>query len=157
MSDPQTSRTRRGFSMATGAALLGLVIGLSACAAADSSSVDKPEPAPPPAVTVTTTATASPTPLSALPDESASTPAQASDDLRSDGFVVILHDAAGQAVADPVTLTLAPPPAAPPPPPAQPVVPGGGATALCNDGSLSYSAHHQGTCSHHGGVAVWYK
>jgi hypothetical protein len=33
----------------------------------------------------------------------------------------------------------------------------GGATALCNDGTLSYSAHHQGTCSHHHGVAVFYK
>lgn len=33
----------------------------------------------------------------------------------------------------------------------------GGATAKCNDGTLSYSAHHQGTCSHHDGVAVWYK
>lgn len=32
-----------------------------------------------------------------------------------------------------------------------------GATALCNDGTLSYSANHRGTCSHHGGVAVWYK
>lgn len=32
----------------------------------------------------------------------------------------------------------------------------GGATALCNDGTLSYSAHHRGTCSHHGGVAVFY-
>ncbi|MFJ9413329.1 DUF3761 domain-containing protein [Streptomyces sp. NPDC101227] len=32
-----------------------------------------------------------------------------------------------------------------------------GATARCRDGSLSYSAHHQGTCSHHGGVAVWYR
>jgi uncharacterized protein DUF3761 len=38
-----------------------------------------------------------------------------------------------------------------------PVAPGGGATAQCNDGTLSYSRHHQGTCSHHGGVAVWYK
>lgn len=32
----------------------------------------------------------------------------------------------------------------------------GGATALCNDGTLSYSAHHRGTCSHHGGVAEFY-
>ncbi|WP_432705998.1 DUF3761 domain-containing protein [Actinoallomurus iriomotensis] len=32
-----------------------------------------------------------------------------------------------------------------------------GATARCNDGTYSYSQHHQGTCSHHGGVAVWYK
>jgi hypothetical protein len=47
----------------------------------------------------------------------------------------------------------APAPAAPAPAPA----PGGGATALCNDGTLSYSATHRGTCSHHGGVAVWYK
>jgi hypothetical protein len=33
----------------------------------------------------------------------------------------------------------------------------GGATAQCNDGTLSYAAHHQGACSHHGGVAVWYR
>ncbi|WP_413802827.1 DUF3761 domain-containing protein [Streptomyces iranensis] len=32
-----------------------------------------------------------------------------------------------------------------------------GATALCNDGSYSYAAHHQGACSHHGGVAVFYR
>jgi hypothetical protein len=31
-----------------------------------------------------------------------------------------------------------------------------GATARCKDGSLSFSEHRQGTCSHHGGVAVWY-
>jgi hypothetical protein len=31
-----------------------------------------------------------------------------------------------------------------------------GATALCNDGSYSYAAHHQGACSHHGGVAIFY-
>jgi Protein of unknown function (DUF3761) len=30
-----------------------------------------------------------------------------------------------------------------------------GATARCRDGSYSYSQHHSGTCSHHGGVAVW--
>jgi endonuclease YncB( thermonuclease family) len=30
-----------------------------------------------------------------------------------------------------------------------------GATAICSDGTCSYSAHHQGTCSHHGGVAQW--
>lgn len=32
-----------------------------------------------------------------------------------------------------------------------------GATALCNDGWLSHSAHHSGTCSHHGGVLTWYR
>lgn len=31
----------------------------------------------------------------------------------------------------------------------------GGATALCNDGTLSYSKHAQGTCSQHGGVKEW--
>ena len=30
-----------------------------------------------------------------------------------------------------------------------------GATALCRDGTYSYSQHHSGTCSHHGGVAEW--
>jgi len=30
-----------------------------------------------------------------------------------------------------------------------------GATAKCRDGSYSFSQHHQGTCSHHGGVATW--
>lgn len=32
-----------------------------------------------------------------------------------------------------------------------------GATALCNDGTYSYAANHQGACSHHGGVAQFYK
>jgi hypothetical protein len=30
-----------------------------------------------------------------------------------------------------------------------------GATALCRDGTYSYSTHRSGTCSHHGGVARW--
>lgn len=56
----------------------------------------------------------------------------------------------------------APAPAAPAPAapaPAAPAPAGGpaGATALCVDGTYSYSAHHSGTCSHHHGVAVWYK
>jgi hypothetical protein len=34
---------------------------------------------------------------------------------------------------------------------------GSGATAVCADGTYSYSAHRQGTCSHHGGVAQWLK
>lgn len=37
------------------------------------------------------------------------------------------------------------------------VDPANGATAKCADGTYSFSAHHSGTCSHHGGVAVWYK
>lgn len=30
-----------------------------------------------------------------------------------------------------------------------------GASAQCRDGTYSFSAHRQGTCSHHGGVAQW--
>lgn len=30
-----------------------------------------------------------------------------------------------------------------------------GATALCKDGTYSFSAHRSGTCSHHGGVKEW--
>jgi hypothetical protein len=30
-----------------------------------------------------------------------------------------------------------------------------GASAQCRDGSYSFSLHHSGTCSHHGGVARW--
>jgi len=53
-------------------------------------------------------------------------------------------------------------PPAPQPAPAPlgapaPVAPGSGATALCNDGTYSSAADHQGTCSSHGGVKVFYK
>lgn len=30
-----------------------------------------------------------------------------------------------------------------------------GASARCNDGDYSFSEHHSGTCSGHGGVATW--
>src|SRR5580698_4752246 len=30
-----------------------------------------------------------------------------------------------------------------------------GATAQCRDGTYSFSEHHRGTCSHHGGVSGW--
>jgi serine/threonine-protein kinase len=36
-----------------------------------------------------------------------------------------------------------------------PNLPPAGATAICNDGTYSYSQHRRGTCSHHGGVRVW--
>jgi|BarGraNGADG00212_1021973.scaffolds.fasta_scaffold03002_6 hypothetical protein len=57
--------------------------------------------------------------------------------------------------ANPPAPQPAPVPApAPAPAPAQP---GNGATALCNDGTYSFAAHHQGACSRHGGVKVFYK
>lgn len=31
-----------------------------------------------------------------------------------------------------------------------------GASALCRNGTLSYSQNRRGTCSHHGGVSAWY-
>jgi len=45
----------------------------------------------------------------------------------------------GNTVPDPVSAPAAP----------------AGATAQCNDGTYSFSQHRSGTCSHHGGVAVW--
>lgn len=33
--------------------------------------------------------------------------------------------------------------------------PPSGATALCMDGTYSFSQHRRGTCSHHGGVKKW--
>lgn len=30
-----------------------------------------------------------------------------------------------------------------------------GASAQCRDGSYSFSTHHRGTCSRHGGVGEW--
>ncbi|GAA3439526.1 hypothetical protein GCM10018954_091470 [Kutzneria kofuensis] len=87
-------------------------------------------------------------------------------------------------MAPPTTTTVAPPPsvtthaAAPPPPQThtqaacgadqyrnvdgvcvhRPVAapgPPAGATAKCKDGTYSFSQHRQGTCSGHGGVAIW--
>jgi Protein of unknown function (DUF3761) len=55
----------------------------------------------------------------------------------------------------------APPPTTYRPPPTSASAPAAGppagATALCNDGTYSYAAHHQGACSHHGGVAIFYQ
>ncbi|MBS4730529.1 DUF3761 domain-containing protein [Mycobacterium sp. SM1] len=33
--------------------------------------------------------------------------------------------------------------------------PPAGATAICRDGDYSFSTHHSGTCSGHGGVLQW--
>ena len=48
-------------------------------------------------------------------------------------------------------------PTAAPQPTAQGQTPGNGATAVCRDGSYSFAANHSGACSHHGGVAQFYK
>lgn len=49
------------------------------------------------------------------------------------------ENVSGHCVRRPVSLTVAP----------------AGATAKCRDGTYSFSEHASGTCSHHGGVAVW--
>ncbi len=130
---------------------------------------DKPSPTP------------TPTPPPPVPDVSAQAPASAQAALTANGYVVVVVDSSGASVADPtgytyvsesptagtplapgstVTLTVAAPPPPPPvvvaPAPAPAPAAGGGASALCRDGTLSYSAHRSGTCSHHGGVAQWY-
>ena len=124
-----------------------------------------------------------PTPDPILPDASVQPPTSEEQALIAAGYEVVIVDRTGAPVADPsgynfvsqsptaglplalgstVTLTVA----APPPPPPAPVVSApapattsggpGGATAQCKDGSLSFSQHRQGTCSHHAGVAIWY-
>ena len=109
---------------------------------------DQPAPtnekAPTPTPTVSTPAPVTePAPVqAAVPAPADPAPAQAA---------VPAPAPAVQAPVAPEPAPAAPAPAAPAPAPA----PGGGATALCNDGTLSYSANHRGTCSHHGGVAVW--
>lgn len=53
---------------------------------------------------------------------------------------------------------VAPPPPPPPPPPAPDpyaAATAAGATAVCADGTWSYSQHRSGTCSGHGGVHWW--
>lgn len=56
----------------------------------------------------------------------------------------------------PVPTVAAPPVVQPAPAPAT-IAPGNGATALCNDGTLSFKAHNRGACASHGGVKVFYK
>ena len=61
----------------------------------------------------------------------------------------------GRATTAPLPARPAPAPV-PAPAPA-PIASGNGATTLCNDGTYSYAAHHQGACSRHGGVKVFYR
>ena len=56
----------------------------------------------------------------------------------------------------PTVQAAVPAPSTPQPTPTAQAGAASGATALCNDGSLSFAAHHQGACSHHGGVATFY-
>jgi len=53
--------------------------------------------------------------------------------------------------------TVAAPPVVQPAPAPARVAPGNGATALCNDGTLSFKARNRGACASHDGVKVFYK
>ncbi|MDB5935653.1 MAG: hypothetical protein JWQ01_2997 [Massilia sp.] len=65
-------------------------------------------------------------------------------------------NAAILALTAPLTPIVTPTPApAPAPTPTPQPSPGPKPTALCRDGTYSYSITRSGTCSHHGGVAVW--
>jgi hypothetical protein len=58
----------------------------------------------------------------------------------------------------PVAPVAPPPPPPPPPPPVQApyaAATAAGASAVCADGTWSYSKTRSGTCSHHGGVHWW--
>ena len=64
-------------------------------------------------------------------------------------------EAAAAATPMPIAPTAAP---APPPPPAgdpMAALRAQGVSAICNDGTYSFSHTRSGTCSHHGGVAQW--
>jgi len=76
--------------------------------------------------------------------------------LEADGLLETRVTARRQLVALWLTIALAvvamlmakaAPAQAPSPPPS--------ATALCRDGTYSFSKHRSGSCSHHGGVATW--
>jgi hypothetical protein len=75
-------------------------------------------------------------------------------------FIVVAPAAAAAppVTAPPTTAPLPPPPTDTPAPAATdapaPQAPAG-ATAICVDGTYSYSQTRSGTCSHHGGVAQW--
>jgi uncharacterized protein DUF3761 len=67
-----------------------------------------------------------------------------------------LYDGVGQRVGYMYRASGAVRPHAPPPPSTRSTGKHpSGASALCRDGTYSYSANRRGTCSHHGGVARW--
>jgi hypothetical protein len=140
------------------ALLLTLALGLAGCgpAAANQPGMfasTAPDLAPSTAAaTGSTTASTSPAPATTSPavSQRARTPASAAPTTTAAARPTAPHTPAacgrdyyrnsdGRCVHRPVSAPAAPP----------------GATAKCNDGTYSYSQHRRGTCSGHGGVAVW--
>ena len=95
-----------------------------------------PTPSPTPLVVVTA---APPAPAYVAPPAPAYTPPPAANVPPVPAGDGSYTNVDGNTIPDPVSA------AAPP----------AGATAHCNDGTYSFSQHHSGTCSGHGGVAQW--
>lgn len=129
-------RSRTAGGIVLGASLIFMTVGWAAAPPTKPASVTAVAPVPSPTSVAEPVATATPT-----LDPVATAPAQEP--------VSAPHVAAPRLVR--------PPPAPEPSPAPAPVAPGNGATALCNDGTLSFKAHRQGACASHGGVEVFYK
>jgi hypothetical protein len=80
--------------------------------------------------------TPAPTPAPKVVSTPAPTPAPAPQPTCTNGSYV---NSAGNTICSPETVNSTP----------------AGATAVCNDGTYSFSQTHSGTCSHHGGVGQW--
>jgi len=136
------------------AGLLSLVL-VAGCGPADAAGVHTPATVVPSSVAAAPTAAnlasppaaaptsagptgAAPATTAALPNKAAGTPATAGPtSCRSDEY----RNVSGHCV----------------PRPTQAPAPPAGASAICNDGSYSFSEHRRGTCSGHGGVRTWLK
>jgi hypothetical protein len=140
-----SNSARLSAAVAAGLLALGLATG---CGPADAAGVTTPA-TPTPTVVTTTPAAASPTPapvasattaVVAAPTTEAAAAAPttaAAVSCQSNEY----RNSSGHCVPRPTQ--------APAPPP--------GASAICNDGSYSFSEHRRGTCSGHGGVRTWLK
>ena len=143
MSPPDTSQSkqrRRGRVLFCCVAAVSGVIGFAAAKASETEEREQPYYTP-------TRQTYSPPPtFTAAP-----TPCPRGMYRNSDGRCMVITGAS-RTYTPPATFTSYPPV----PMQTQAPVQVQGPTALCADGTLSYSQHRSGTCSHHGGVAVWY-
>ena len=124
--------------------LSGLLLALSFGLSAQQTQPTTATPAPPPAVvhhkapppSQTPAATQAPKPAPVAPAAAPTPKPAAPVPLSNDNHYV---NSSGNIVHSPAKA---------------PSVPQG-ATAVCGDGSYSFSQHRQGTCSHHGGVSRW--
>ena len=145
-----SNSARLSAAIAAGLLVLGLAGG---CGPADAAGVTTPATTSGVSVVATTPAAGSPTPApvasattAVAPDTVATTAAApkpvtttaaAPANCRSDEY----RNSSGHCVPRPTQAPAAPP----------------GASAICNDGSYSFSEHRRGTCSSHGGVRTWLK